>query len=311
MFEESLEVQQIQRFRDDVLQFLEEARRRDPSMSQSRLAKMADISPATLSNVLAGKYAGNTSDIIKRVYSIIEREKDRQSNEIKKISFVETTIFKQMSAAMNIAQIDTQIIVFTGDAGIGKTESIRAYLSENPSVILIEADPCYNVNSILEEIAEALGFEARGRKDRVEKEIIRRLKGSNRLIIVDEAEYLPSKALDILRRIHDKANIPLVLVGMPRLVKNITGVGDKYRQISSRMYHIKLPGVTFEDVRLIAETVIEDLSDDMVRVLHQLCRANARLLSKILLMAQRIAIYNQSGITIQVLKKAAEQLMEA
>ncbi len=305
MFEE------YEKFRQDVLGFLAEAKKRDPAMSQSRLARMSDISAATLSAVLSGRYSGNVSEIAKKVYAVIERERGKQATEIKKVSFVETSIFQAMSSAMNIAQADTQIIVFTGEAGIGKTESIKAYIEENPSAILIEADPCYNVNSILEEIADALGFEARGRKDKVEKEIIRRIKNTNRLIIVDEAEYLPAKALDILRRIHDKAQVPLALVGMPRLVKNISGVGDKYKQISSRMYHIKLSGITLDDVKLIASTVIEKISDDMVKLLFNLCKANARLLSKIILMAQRIAIYNRMEINNAVLKKAAEQLMEA
>ncbi|URA10524.1 AAA family ATPase [Thermospira aquatica] len=307
VFEEN----ELTKFRQEVQNFLAEAKRRDPTMSQARLARMSDVSPATLSAVLTGKYAGNIADVTKKILSVIEREKDKQSNEIKKVHFVETSIFHQMCTAMNIAQLDSQIIVFTGDAGIGKTESIRVYLEENPSSILIEADPCYGVMSVLEEIADALGFEAKGRKDKIEREIIRRLKGSNRLIIVDESEYLPSKALDILRRIHDKAGIPLVLVGMPRLVKNIIGTGDKYRQISSRMYHIRLPGINVEDVRLISETVIDDVSEEMVKLLFTLCKANARLLSKILHMAQRIAIYNQMAINTAILKKASEQLMEA
>ncbi|MGC8771778.1 MAG: AAA family ATPase [Brevinematia bacterium] len=306
MFEEV----SLTKFKQDVLAFLSEVKRKNPEMSQSRLAKMADVSSAALSSVLSGKYTGNVADIVKRVYAVIEREKEKESSEIKKPHFVETSIFTQMTTAMNIAQIDNQIIVFTGDAGVGKTESIKAYVEENPSAILIEADPCYNVNSVLEEVADALGFEARGRKDRVEKEIIRRLKGSDRMIIVDEAEYLPTKALDILRRLHDKANIPVVLVGMPRLAKNITGVGDKYRQISSRMYHVKLKGISEEDVRLIASTVIENIEDSIVKNLFILCKANARLLVKILVLAQRIAIHNNVAISPAVCKKAAEQLME-
>ena len=54
-------------------------------------------------------------------------------------------------------------------------------------------------------------------------DIIDKLKSSGRLIIVDEAEHLPYTSLELLRRIYDKAEVGILLVGMPRLMKNLKG----------------------------------------------------------------------------------------
>ncbi|MEM4625273.1 MAG: AAA family ATPase [Candidatus Pacearchaeota archaeon] len=298
-------------FKNEVLSFLNAIKKVDPTFSQSRLATMAGISPAALSSVLSGKYTGDVEAIAKKIKAVIEREKEKALTQIKKPTFVRTSVYEQMSYVMNIAQADAQIVVFTGDAGIGKTVSLKAYLEENPSAILIETDPTYTVGTILEELAIALGIEMKGRKDRLEKAIIAKLKGSERMIIVDEAEYLPTKALDILRRIHDKAEIPVVLAGMDRLIYNITGTNDKYKQISSRMYHVKVKSLNKDDVKAITSTVLENLSDEIVNLLFAITKGNARALSKLLIMAQRVAFYNKTQISISVIKKAAEKLILA
>ncbi len=300
-----------EKFKNEVLTFLNAIKKIDPSFSQSRLATMAGISPAALSSVLSGKYTGDVEAIAKKVKAVIEREKEKALTQIKKPVFVRTTVYEQMSYVMNIAQADAQIVVFTGDAGIGKTVSLKAYLEENPSAILIETDPTYSVGTILEELAIALGIEMKGRKDRLEKAIIAKLKGSERMIIVDEAEYLPTKALDILRRIHDKAEIPVVLAGMDRLIYNITGTNDKYKQISSRMYHVKVKALNKDDIKAITSTVLENLSDEIVNLLFEITKGNARALSKLLIMAQRVACYNKTQISVSVIKKAAEKLILA
>ena len=51
--------------------------------------------------------------------------------------------------------------------------------------------------------------------------IVKKLKGSGRMIIIDEAEHLPYKALELLRRVHDKAGMGVLLVGLPRLIHKI------------------------------------------------------------------------------------------
>lgn len=53
-------------------------------------------------------------------------------------------------------------------------------------------------------------------------DIVDKLKSSGRLIIIDEAEHLPYKSLELVRRIYDKANVGILLVGMPATIKLLT-----------------------------------------------------------------------------------------
>lgn len=62
-----------------------------------------------------------------------------------------------------------------------------------------------------------------------------RLRDSGRLIVVDEAENLPLRALEIVRRLHDETGCGLVLSGMPRLVANLRGKHGELVQLYSRV----------------------------------------------------------------------------
>lgn len=297
------------RFRETVLAFLETAKKIDPEWSQSRLARMADVSTAVLSGLLKGDYRGNVEENQRKVIAIIDREKGKFSQSIKKPSFVATKLFNLMRYQMNIAAVDVQIQIFTGNAGIGKTEALRAYCRENPSVIFIEANSTFSDRTVLERIAEAIGIEPRGKKDRLMDNIIQKLKGTERMIIIDEAEYLPVKSLDNIRRIYDLAEIAIILCGMPRLYRNIIAVKEPMRQISSRMIHTNLNEIDKEDARSIIETVLHNPASEIVDRLYDITRGNARELTKLMLIAQRLAIYNHTNITLGIINKAREKLL--
>ena len=66
-------------------------------------------------------------------------------------------------------------------------------------------------------------------------DIVNKLKNSGRLIIVDEAENLPYRALELLRRIYDKAKVGILLVGLPKLLTNLKGNKGQYKQLYSRV----------------------------------------------------------------------------
>ncbi|EOF6267776.1 AAA family ATPase, partial [Salmonella enterica] len=67
------------------------------------------------------------------------------------------------------------------------------------------------------------------------EECIQALTGTGWVILVDEAELLPYRALEVLRRIHDRSGVALVLAGMPRLLVNLKGSRGEYAQLYSRV----------------------------------------------------------------------------
>ncbi|MDN2927326.1 ATP-binding protein, partial [Campylobacter jejuni] len=76
---------------------------------------------------------------------------------------------------------------------------------------------------MLDELLNAIKIEANSNNASKLKAIARFLKTNEQILIVDEAEYLPLKALEDLRRIADFGRVPLILVGTEILYKNLMG----------------------------------------------------------------------------------------
>ena len=78
------------------------------------------------------------------------------------------------------------------------------------------------------------------------------------MIIIDEAEHLPYKALELLRRIHDKAGVGVLLVGLPRLIHKIMEGRGEYQQLYSRIeVYTLLHKLHPSDTKRIVESVIQ------------------------------------------------------
>uniref|UniRef100_UPI00129A9791 AAA family ATPase n=1 Tax=Eikenella corrodens TaxID=539 RepID=UPI00129A9791 len=93
--------------------------------------------------------------------------------------------------------------------------------------------------------------------------VIKKLQSSGRLLIVDEAENLSTRSLELLRRLHDLAGIGLVLVGTPRLLSNLKGRHGELEQLYSRVtLHWDLgDSVPREELDAIARATLPELAD--------------------------------------------------
>ena len=62
---------------------------------------------------------------------------------------------------------------------------------------------------------------------------------TSKVLIIDESEHLPFRALECLRRIYDFSNTALILVGTRKLKNNLTGIGrndyNEYGQLGSKI----------------------------------------------------------------------------
>ena len=139
-------------------------------------------------------------------------------------------------------------------------------------------------------------------------ECVRRLKGSDRLLIVDEAEQLPYKSLELIRRLHDKAGIGILLVGMPKLLGNLTGIRGEYAQLYSRVgIGARLEPLTEADVQNIIHRRIPEASD-LWKVFYKETYGNTRRLFKLVIGALRIADLNKVSINVDIIATAGKLL---
>ncbi|MCL2268575.1 MAG: AAA family ATPase [Chitinispirillia bacterium] len=292
----------VAEFRDDLKTWLEE---RDWSLAT--MAKAAGISAATLSQFAAGKYPGDVLAVYKKVLAVMAREKDKSASPKIERGFIETSASKRVFEIARNCHVVGEIGVCYSAAGLGKTESVREYTRRHSDVILIEADPCYTAKVLFGELRELIGGTSRGNLYDVFVECCRRLKGSGRLLIVDEAEQLPYKALELLRRLHDKTGIGILLTGMPKLLANLKGLNGEYAQLYSRVgIAIKLIALKEKDTSAILAVLLPDCGETLHKAFHRESAGNTRRLFKIVTRSQHIAKINNMAIDESVIEAAGK-----
>lgn len=214
---------------------------REEAISISALAREADIPVATFSGWLNGKYAGNNERIGAQAQRwLTARAEKRAAQAAQPITpgFIETPSARAHFQLLQHAQYAVDFCLDTGVPGIGKTTSARRYLEVTPHVFMITAQPSMTtVPGLLVEIAEALGIDYSASTQRLSQRIIRRLRGSQSLLIVDEAQHLVVIQIEMLRSIHDLAEVGVVLIGNETVFSRIDGAGrtTNYAQLFSRV----------------------------------------------------------------------------
>ncbi len=278
-------------------------------LTASAVARSLGISASALSQWLDGKYAGNVARIDTAVNSFIRRQQERAKIPPFQQIFVETSIASKVWEVFRLCHIEGEIGVVVGEAGVGKTEAARQYARQNPDVIFIEADLGYTARSLFHEMARKLGFIPSGTIHDVFEDVVDRLRGSERLIIVDEAEHLPYRALELLRRVYDKAGVGIALMGMPRLIANLRGHKGEYRQLYSRVgIYASLDKINLQDAEQIVHAIIPG-SNGLARVFWNHSHGNTRVLMKLIKRSMRIATINDRALDKEVVQAAARTLI--
>lgn len=251
--------------RERVRQYLEITK-----TSQSALAKSLGLSPARLSQVLAGTYAGNMEESLRLInYGLDKLQAQMAAPEPP--PYAETEAAREVQTVLRYAHENRTIGIIHGDAGLGKTMAIRKYQSEHPDTIVVTADPTLtSMKAILEELAAAAGVKLMGSARRLRKAISAALQGTGKLIVIDEAQHLSAKAIDTLRAIHDDSAVGMVFAGSDDFYAQLRGRSQSdFAQFYSRVgIRRRLqPQVSFEDVQRIFASY--GLSEEVLRMLHE------------------------------------------
>ncbi|ECC3818928.1 ATPase [Salmonella enterica subsp. enterica] len=280
--------------------------------SQTQVARAIGRSGAVVNQFLQGKYTGDITDIQERITSFINRELEKEKNRRIQAHFVTTEMAAKGLEVLAYAHQECEICVLYGAAGLGKTMLLKEYVSRNKDALLIEADPGYTARTILEELCRLLGVKVRGNIHELIDACVRELRGSGRLLMVDEAELLPYRALEILRRLHDKAGTGVVLAGMPRLLINLKGRRGEFAQLYSRVALALNLGDTLsrDDFNQIAVNMMPEAGEASIGdALYTRSLGNARRLFKLARGVCRICDISQVPVSVGAIDKFAEMLI--
>ena len=277
-------------------------------MNQSQLARGIGVSVASINMYLNGSYAekgGKYGAIEPKIEAFLDIQESKAQREELEFRFVETKTTRRISEVMRDAHEAGDTVVIYGQAGLGKTQAVKNYCEKNPAAILIEANPSFTALVLMRKLAAAAKVSTVGSLNDLFESVSDRLRDSGRLIVVDEAENLPLRALEIIRRLHDDTGCGLVLSGMPRLVANLRGKHGELVQLYSRVSVALNLGESMPDEELeeIARAAMPEADDATIAELVKQSNGNTRRMSKLMRGAVRTA--NKNGIKMQsgIIKK--------
>lgn len=300
----------LEKHRSPVVERLRVFLAANPQITKTSVAEDNGMSGSVISQYLAGKYKGDVGAVDEAVDAWLDRYKDRAMADPFEFRFVDTSVARQITALCRMAHNDRKFCVVTSDSGLGKTEACRAYARRNKGTVLIETDPTYNMVVLLSALHKALGFSGRGVPHHMFNECVEKLARARRLIIIDEAERLNFNALELARRLHDKARCGLVMAGMPPLTANLRGQHGQYAQLSTRVGgNLVLKGLTADDVRGIVEAYLPT-ANGLAAVFGEMTQNNARHLSLLIYNVLRIAQTRNEPVSEKLVRQTADVLLD-
>lgn len=219
----------------------------------------------------------------------------------------QTQSLEEIIMAISFAEAAGDISLIYGDAGLGKTVSIKEYVKEHPETIYLELKDCdKSTKGVCEKILNCIGKEQRGVDRLLVDSIIEYLYHRPRLIVIDEAQHLSIRALENLRAINDATENGIVLCGNPTVYDRMHGRGQAhFAQLYSRIgirRHIIEPSL--KDIGAIFEPF--QLDKESLLYLHQLAlqRGGIRNCVKVLNIALRLLDAEKEPLNIDHLQSA-------
>jgi hypothetical protein len=252
----------------------------EKSYKQAALGRLSRVASSTLSQILNGVYVTSPSKQLESVISAMRHEDEKNEDTV---VAVETGVFKLAQTCCKRARRGRNFAVLSAYVGTGKTFAVKHYAATHPNTHLIEADPTMTQQILVKLLARrVLGTEGKGGMADRFNAVVDALRNTDSLLIVDEAETLTPHQLHLLRRLRDKANIGILLVGTEHLSGIIKPERGQFDQIRSRVgfWPETVRAITAEDAAALVQAGFgaEDVPDEVVQRLYQYCKGSARML---------------------------------
>lgn len=248
--------------------------------TQVALARLARVAASTFNQILKGSYPTSPSKILKAIDSAMNHADESIADAV---PAVETSVYRLAFTACTMARRYRNFGVLSAFVGTGKTFSLKQYAKQHGNTHFFEANPVLTSKVLLRQIArQVAGYDGAGGIADNFDAIITGIKNTDTLLIIDEAETLTEKQLEIIRRIRDIANIGIVLAGTEKLTAIIKRERGQFDQIRSRVgfWPETIRAVTPDDASAMVQASFgsEDVAEDVIKRLYDYSQGSARVL---------------------------------
>ncbi len=282
---------------------------KETGKSWNTISDELNISPAVVSTWRKKNYPGDIENINETVrrYLILQRRKALAPQV--DLDYVETKNNRTILKVLETAHVDGVIGAIIGDTGTSKTTSIREYMKDN-NVILISANGTYKFPvEYLRRIHthSLVGKDGQGTMNKMCFEIINELKKKDAMIVVDQADYLNLRAIDIFRTFNDEAGIGIVFVGLPSFLSKLQGNQPEVRQVRDRIkVRVELKAYTFEDCKAIIDRNYPNING-YVKDFYEQSLGSIRILSSLVYNVKKMVASGEK-LDKDTISKAAKML---
>ena len=286
-------------FKEKALQYI-----KSNNMSNRKFADKIDVAESTFSRYMKGDYP-NPAAIDDKIREFLEKEEKRNSSFIKdSVGFAMTTISKKIINVLEYSYIQKVISCIYGDAGIGKTYTTKNWIANRNDIYFVTVTPTFATpRPFLKLLASKLKTSKTGSQDEVYLEIIEKLEGTDKMIIIDEAQHLTKKTLEIIRSINDSTSTAITLIGNELIYNKMLGKTQaEFAQLFSRVgmqSHLLTDLFDIDDIKL----VFQNASDEVIEYLLKVSRSKFGLRGATLLYTNAV---NNGDTTIKGIKAMAE-----
>ena len=221
--------------------------------------------------------------------------------------FVKTNNVKRFITMMNNLQNRAEGVpgmgLVYGEPGLGKTQTINWWAFKN-NAILVRCTQLMTARWLLTEILDEMGELSGYKISDCFKLVVRNLLVNSQIIIVDEVDYLTvdSRAVETLRDIHDKTNVPIILVGMINAKSRLKKFNHLYDRLSEI---VKFEKFSKADIKTIVQELSEvEMTDCAIRYIYTNLN-RFRQIVKVINKAEIIAKANGLNSIDEILVKEA------
>jgi len=251
--------------------------------SYAKAAKMINRSSALVHGYVHRSYEGDIPAIEKDIETLLRREEDLELT-MRSPTFCSTNASILIWEVLEYCDERCRMGAVIAESGSGKSETAKEYQRQNRATMIITANSTTRtLGATMRLLTDHVGGRPKTNTiDDMLNKVLKRLKGSRRLLIVDDAHFIPWGGLEVIRKLYDCAGVGVVYLGQEELYTQMTGDTNKarlfdqiYSRIAIKRDRIK---ISKNDVKLIINSLYpRGFEKDEMEYLYRKAREKGHL----------------------------------